>query len=107
MFVEGGEHCFIRLSNAKEMDPHHKESLPSLALKCMRNDRASANLVAMYGSTPQKSWNFFENDLSTMIERETNVDLLPLARKFNTATSYIDSVGLADWAWFSEKSKIW
>jgi len=89
MFKDGSQYCFIRLSNAKELDPHHYESLPSLGLKCMRDNRESANLVAMYSPVPQKSYNFFLNDLSTILPRENNVDLLPLARKFNTATSYV------------------
>jgi len=73
----------------------------------MRDARESANLVAMNSPIGQKTYNFFANNLYTAIPREDNVDLLPLARKFNTATSYIWSVGLSDWGWFDQKGKMW
>lgn len=38
-----------------------------------------------------------------MLPREENADLIPLARKFNTVTPYVQAVGSSDWGWFDQK----
>jgi len=100
MFLEGADSCYVRLSQAKEVERHHYVTSPSLGFKCLRDGRDSANLVAMVSPNGQAGWNFFENDLKTMLPREDNPDMIPLARKFATATPYMQSVGTNDWGWF-------
>lgn len=59
----------------------------------------------MFSADRMSGYNFFESDLTTMLPREENADLIPLARKFNTATSYVQSIGLGDWGWFDQKGR--
>lgn len=72
-----------------------------MGFKCLRDGKQgvdSANLVAMFNMDyTNQSWNFFANTLSTVIGRASNPDLFPLERKFASATTYMQSIGLHNW----------
>jgi len=69
-----------------------------MALKFLRDGMDSVSLVAMYSVDGQDSWNVFKNDWSNHIPAATELSLIPLVKKFETATDYIQTVGLSDFA---------
>ena len=94
---KGADSGVLRMSAAKKPDPKILNLAPGLGLKFLRNGIDSANLVAMFSVDGQPSWNFFANDWSNHIPKNSP-SLAPLAAKFATATNYITSVGLSNWA---------
>jgi hypothetical protein len=69
-----------------------------MGLKFLRNGVPSANLVAMYSVNGQQSWNFFANKFSNHISPASGAALGAVAKKFSSATPYIQVVGLSDFA---------
>ena len=69
-----------------------------MGLKFLRDGMDSASLVAMYSVDGQPSWNFFLNDFSNHIPDITSLSLKVVGEKFSTASDFIQSVGLSDWA---------
>jgi len=69
-----------------------------LGIKILRDDVDSANTVAMFGVNGFDSWNFFERDAANHIGAAGGVALTLVAKKFSTATPYIQTVGLSEWA---------
>lgn len=107
--TNSGEHPFtgvfenadtgvVRLSAAAQPSPDVQDLTPGMALKFLRDGIDSCSLVAMYSVDGQESFNFFENDFTTHIPVAQSISLLPLAAKFNTATDYIQAIGVSDWA---------
>lgn len=86
------------MSVAAKPDPKSQPLAPGIGLKFLRDGIDSASLVAMYSVDGQESWNYFANDFTNHIPAIQSISLLPLAAKFNTATDYIQAVGLSDWA---------
>jgi len=72
-----------------------------MGLKFLRDGVDSANLVAMYSVDGQDSFNFFENDWTTIIPA-ASLALYPLAVKFYRATKYIQVCGLSDMASYDQ-----
>jgi len=95
---ESADTGIVRLSVAAQPDTNVQELAPGMALKFLRDGIDSSSLVAMYSVDGQESWNFFENDFTTHIPAAQSISLLPLAAKFNTATDYIQAIGVSDWA---------
>lgn len=75
---------------------------PGFGLKLLRDGIPSANLVAMYGVNGQPSWNFFANSFSNHIAPAEGTALGVIAKKFSSATPYIQTVGLLDFAAYHE-----
>ena len=89
IFGDSADYGLIRLSVAAGWpDPSVLNLKPGMGLKFLRDGVDSANLVAMYSVDGQPSFNFFENDWTTIIPPVSQA-LLPLAVKFSTATPYI------------------
>jgi len=109
-FVSNGNHEFtgmltggfwgiVRFSSAAE--PSANQPLaPGMGLKFLRNGMDSANLVAMFSTNGQPSWNFFENTWKTWIPPVQGAALTALACKFSTATPHPGNVGLTELASF-------
>ena len=95
---EGADHGIVRLSAAAEPNTKVKELAPGMGLKFLRDGMDSASLVAMYSVDGQPSWNFFLNDFSNHIPNITSLSLQAVGKKFSTATPWIQTVGLSDWA---------
>lgn len=96
------EYGIVRLSFASKPDPKVKSTTPGMGLKFLRDGMDSASLVAMYSVEGQDSWNFFKNDFKNHIPAVTGNGLLPLASKFSTVTNFIQTVGLSDFAQYSQ-----
>jgi hypothetical protein len=96
------EYGIVRLSFASKPDPNVKKTTPGMGLKFLRDGMDSASLVAMYSVEGQDSWNFFKNDFRNHIPAVTGNGLLPLASKFSTVTNFIQTVGLSDFAQYSQ-----
>lgn len=93
---EGADYGIIRLSVAKKPDTSKNTATgaknnftPGFGLKFLRDGQQSANLVAMYSVDGQESWNFFKNDFSNHIGAPQDFGLQILAKKFATATPFI------------------
>lgn len=74
LFNTGAEYGYLRLSEAGYMFAGDSNSIPSAALKLMRDGQPSGNLLLMDAFDGQPSLDFFLNDLSThpkIIENET------------------------------------
>ena len=76
-----------------------------MGLKFLRDGVDSANLVAMLSVDGQASWNFFENDWRNHIPFSDDKTKWPLAQKFATATPWIQTVGLSDYAEYDQTGK--
>lgn len=112
IFASGADHGLIRLSCAKEPDTSKKTAkqaydnfTPGFGLKFLRDGTHSGNLVAMFGVDGFESWNFFKEDFSNHIGGPTDFGLKIVAKKFATATPFIQQVGLSDIASFDKNGK--
>ena len=65
---KGSTKGLVRLSFANE--PRGNQTVPGMGLKFLRNGRDSANLVAMNSLQGQESWNFFQQDLTTIFQKQ-------------------------------------
>lgn len=102
---EGADHGLIRMSLAKKPDTSKTSAkgaldnfTPGFGLKFLRDNKPSASMVAMYSVEGQDSWNFFKNDFSNHIARTDDLGLVLVAKKFSTATPFVQYVGLSDFA---------
>jgi hypothetical protein len=98
---KGAEYGIARFSSAAA--PSESQPLaPGLGLKFLRDGIDSANLVSMFGVAGQPGdWDFFSNDFFTHITAPPPTGALNLvAKKFSTATDFIQEVGLSDFARF-------
>ncbi|CDW78959.1 UNKNOWN [Stylonychia lemnae] len=111
IFKSGADHGLIRLSIAKQPDQseskHSAEAAldnftPGFGLKFLRNNVPSGNLVAMYSVNGAKSWNFFRMDFTNHIPDAEGVALTLVAKKFETATPFVQYVGLSDIASYEQ-----
>jgi len=102
---KGAENGLVRLSCAAE--PSSSQPLaPGMGLKFLRDKMDSANLVAMFSVNGQPDdWNFFAKDFTTHIGSASGLALDLLAKKFSTATDYIQVSGLADMASYDEQGQ--
>jgi hypothetical protein len=101
---KGANYGLVRFSSAAA--PSKSQPLaPGLGLKFLRDGIDSANLVSMWGVEGQPNdWDFFSNIFFTHI-RAAPLGLNPLgavAKKFSTATDFIQEVGLSDFAEFDQ-----
>lgn len=102
---EGAEYGYIRMSCAKEPTtdkPAAGNFIPGIGLKFLRDGVHSADLVAMYSVNGQENWNFFSNNFTNHIGAASGVALTALSHKFATATPYVQTVGLSDYAQYNE-----
>lgn len=97
---EKADYGLIRLSAASM--PSSSSIAPGFGLKFLRNNRDSANLVAMYSVDGQPDFNFFANDFVTHIPPAKSNGLKALEKKFSEATDFIGLVGVSDWAKYDE-----
>lgn len=102
---EGADYGFIRMSAAAEPDPSVKNLAPGFGLKFLRDGIDSANLVAMYSVDGQDTWNFFANDFTNHVAATTAPSTLAVATKFATQTSWVQEVGLSDFARYTSKGE--
>lgn len=107
---EGADHGLIRLSLAKKPDPSKSSAegalenfTPGFGLKFLRDGMPSASMVAMYSVDGQNSWNFFKNDFSNHIARSEDFGLKLVAKKFSTATPFVQYVGLSDFSMHNQE----
>jgi len=109
----GCENLLIRSSLAKQPDLTKKKAdqalgnfVPGISLKCLRSGVSSANLMAMFNVTGQKSWNFFFNDFTHDFPAPNYDDmdfaLKALAGRFSTLTPLTGTLGLKPLAEYDE-----
>jgi len=74
--------------------------VPAMGLKFLRDGIHSADLVSMYSidGNPKGDKNFFSQDFKNHLAAGTTTPTILLAKKFATATNYITSIGLSDFA---------
>ena len=90
------------MSAAAPVDTKTPNMKPGMGLKFLRDSVDSANLVAMFSVDGQDSLNWFENDWNNHIPDSKDLTLKPLELRFKTATEWIATVGLSDWAAFDQ-----
>lgn len=91
------------MSSAAPVDTKTPNMKPGMGVKFLRDGIDSANFVAMLGVDGQDDLNFFQNDWSNHIPTPTDMALVPLALRFKTATEWIQTVGMSDFAKFDQE----
>ena len=101
---KGGEAGIARFSSAAANDPLEPGMAPAIGLKLLRDGVDSGNFVAMNSLDEQGSFDFFERDFYTHIESSSlpPVIKVAVAAKFATASANYLSVGLSDFASYTE-----
>lgn len=75
MMKTGSDHIIMRLSETQNFDENQQIGLlPSMAMKFLRDNEMSNNIFGMHSFTPNSSFNFFEHDLSNVVEPLDQVD---------------------------------
>jgi len=101
----GCDNVLIRASVGHAPDPSKTTAegafdnfTPGLSIKWLRDGFPSANLQVMFSTEGQKSWNFFRFDFPNHLPDANSPAIVALAKKFATATPYVQTVGLRDLA---------
>lgn len=103
------KHSLIRLSAAASFDTSETKAsgaynnfTPGFGLKILVDGQFSKNLVAMYDTSKQDSWDFFEHNFTNNFDIDENTPFAKrlVARSFSSVTNYISAVGLREWALF-------
>jgi len=106
LFESGGDYGILRVSLAKEPPVRPGEAgtfVPGLSVKLFRDNRPSANFMAMFSLDGQESWNFFENQLSNHVNDPNDPLLKLVAKKFRTSSKFESKLGLSDFARYNDK----
>ena len=111
---KGCNSAVLRFSISKQPDQTkiaaseaYNNFFPGLGIKFLRDNKHSANTVAMYSINGQSSWNILKNEFSNHIDSAKSVKLKLLETKFSEATSYTSQVGLMDLAQFDQFGKLY
>ena len=99
---KGGDVGYVRMSAAAPVDTKTPNMKPGMGVKFLRDGMDSANFVAMFSVDGQESLNFFEENWSNHIPAPHTKSLIPLELRFKTATKYIQTVGLSDFAAYTQ-----
>jgi len=109
---EGTDNVLLRLSAASAPDTSKTSAAgatdnfkPGFGIKFLIDGQPSVNLVAMYSVNGQPSWNFFANDFSNHIPSASGVALTLVAKKFSTATPWVQTMGLESLASWTQKGQ--
>lgn len=100
---KGFDHGLIRFSTPVE--PSKSQPLiPSFALKALRSNVDSANVVSQIHNTDgQKGdWNFFSNDFANHIGVPKTLEPKGLSEYFNTESHYVMYVGTSNMAKYDQ-----
>lgn len=109
----GSTNMLLRFSIAKKIDSSKKSAdgalgnfAPGISLKFLRDGTDSANLVAMFSTGGQSSWNPFKNDFTNNFSLgNPSLAEKALATKFSSVTNNISAVGLKDMAQYGQDGK--
>jgi len=102
---KGADNLFIRFSSAQPVAPNDNMT-PGISLKFIRDGVKSANLMAMYSLSGQKSMNFFAHDLTNHVPNLGGDISLPqkaLLRAFKKASKWPTMLALSDMASYDQK----
>ena len=98
---KGSDTGIIRFSSGSA--PSGSGFTPGIGIKLLRDGIDSGNFVAMKDLDGQVGFDFFQEDFETHIPaNEINLTKLFVAIKFSTASSKIQTIGLSDFASFTE-----
>jgi hypothetical protein len=115
LLSSGAKNALLRLSAAKEYDVTKSSSTgaynnfaPGFGLKFLVDNGISQNLVAMFDTMGQASWNYFKNTFTNNFRINQNPDLANkmIATSFARETNWISGVGLLDIASITENGTI-
>ncbi len=102
---KGADSGILRFSCAKEYStdkPAIENFTPGMGVKFLRNGMYSGNFVAMYSVNGVPTWNPFGESFANHIPGASGA-LKFLAAKFATATDYVQTVGLSDFAKYDQE----
>ena len=100
---KGADTGFARLSTAGPVSTSSSFMIPGMGVKLLRDGIDSANFPAMYSVDGQNSLNFFANDFSNHVPDPVNPAFALLGARFDTATHYIQTMGLSNMADFTQE----
>jgi len=97
----------IRYSVAKEFNTQkepYDNFTPGISLKFLRDNTPSANLMAMFTTSGQHSWNPFAFPFNNTfgIPDDSSIGIRLLGDKFSTATNFVSSIGVKDISAYDE-----
>ena len=99
----GADTCYVRNSSAAQPDTKKPNLTPGMGIKCLRDGMDSANFVSMFSVDGQDDLNFFANNFENHIPDVKSFTLKPLEARFATATDWIQTVGLSNWAGWDQE----
>ena len=106
---EGSDHGIIRFSVGVQPDYTKTTEAgadgnfaPGIGVKFLRDGMPSGNMVAMYSTDGQPSWNFFDFDFTNHIPDPKSAGGAAIANKFATVTPFIQYVGVSDMATYGQ-----
>ena len=67
MYDAGNSHVLVRFSETTNLNAASGGLLPSVAIKLLRDNVKSTNIVAMPSFVPSDSWNFFHEPMKTRV----------------------------------------
>lgn len=105
---QGAKNALLRFATATESKPKGEPFTnfnPAAALKILRDNVPSGNLLVMYNAEGQYSWNPFSCDWSNHLPDATTFKIKGLAAAFSRATRFTGRLGLKDLAQFDEKGQ--
>ena len=77
---------------------------PGFALKCLRDNIPSANLIVMNDFAGQNSWNYFKYDLSNHVPSDNvSTQVKTILDRFYLYTDYVGILGTKDLSQYDEK----
>ena len=82
----GADAGYARLSVAKPADTKTPNLAPAMAIKLLRDNADSANVLTMFSVDGQDTLDFFANDFKNHIPDATSIALKPLEARFATQT---------------------
>ena len=101
LFRSGSDTGIIRFSSGTQ--PSGNGMSPGIGIKLLRDGIDSGNLVAMNDVIEQAGFDFFQKDFETHIPANSDsLRLIIPAMKFATASRNIQTIGLSDFASFTE-----
>ncbi len=106
IFASGADYGLIRYSIVGAYDASvwgDKSTFrPGFGIKWYRDGVQTANLVCQPGFHPTQNPNFFTNDFTNHLKPVDDTFIKTMAHLFATASKYAATIGLRDWAEYTQ-----
>jgi hypothetical protein len=114
VYASGNKNVLLRLSVAKATNNSKTTAqgafgnfAPGMSIKFIVDGKQSSNLVAMFSTSGQASWNFFKNPFTPQFDISDNSSIAEklIAAKFSKVTYYISSMANRELSLINDKGE--